>query len=213
MSGIWTAQQLAGGVLVTSAFFVLGVSGYTRVRDKGGPMIFGQPPHEWLRLVHQHPRLWHWATVSFIGAILTTRCGLVLLARLLTAAGDPGFAAVGLLAFALGTVLWVIILSARLTVDPWAGSELVANGAIPDVYTVVSRWNGFMFILFTILAFGGTIAFGGAVLATTLLPHWLGWATILYSAAGLVILAITRDSIPAMHHLMPLAFGIALLLL
>ena len=43
-------------------------------------------------------------------------------------------------------------------------------------------------------------------------PHWLGWAAIIYSALGLIILAITRDALPIMHHLMPLVFGIILVL-
>jgi hypothetical protein len=69
-----------------------------------------------------------------------------------------------------------------------------------------------MFLIFTVLAFVGVMAFGGAILASSLLPHWLGWAAIIYSALGLVILAITRDALPIMHHLMPLVFGIVLLL-
>jgi hypothetical protein len=117
-----------------------------------------------------------------------------------------------LLAFAVGTVLWVILLASRLAVDPWAGKELAATGAIPDAYAPISRWNGALFAIFSYLAFGGVLAFGGAILATNLLPHWLGWATIIYSLGGLAIHTITHDSLPVMHHLMPLVIGIALLL-
>jgi len=209
---LWLVNHVTGVTLVLSAIFAPGVSLYMRVKDKGGPMIFGQPPREWLRLVHEHPRPWRWATISFIGAILVTLLGLDLLSGLLRAAGDHGFSEAGLLAFAFGAVLWVIMLAARLTVDPWAGKELVATGAIPDLYAPLSRWNSALFVIFSVLAFAGVMAFGGAILATTLLPPWLGWATVIYSLAGLAILAITRDSLPAIHHLMPLVIGIVLLL-
>ena len=208
----WTAPHVTGMVLVLSGLLALDIWPYMLVKDKHGPIIFGQPPHEWLRLVHEHPRPWFWATSSFIGAILVTLFGLGLLASLLRITGDPGFSDVGLLSFAVGAVLWVIHLAERLTVHPWAGKELAAKGVIPEIYTALSTWTWAMFVIFTILAFGGIMAFGGAILATNLLPHWLGWAAIIYSAAGLVILAITRDALPIMHHLMPLVFGIVLLL-
>jgi hypothetical protein len=209
---LWTASQVTSAILVLPLIFAPGVALYMAVKDRNGPIIFGQPPHEWLRLVREHPRPWRWATISFIGGFLVTLAGLTLLTGLLRGAGDPGFSAVGLLAFACGTTLWVIILAARLTVDPWAGKELAANGSIPGVYAVVSAWNGAMFVIFSVLAFAGMMAFGGAILATGLLPHWLGWTTVIYSAAGLVILAFTRDSLPIMHLLMPAVIGIALLL-
>lgn len=209
---IWTANHVTGMILALSIIFAPGIALYMRVKDKHGPIIFGQPPHEWLRLVHQHPRPWRWATISFICIILTTLFGLGLLAGLLSDAGDPGFSQVGLLAFAFGALLWIIVLTARLTIDPWAGKEMLAKGVVPDIYTALSTWNGAMFAIFTILAFAGATAFGAAILATTLLPHWLGWATIAYSLAGLALLAITRDSLPILHHLMPFVIGIILLL-
>lgn len=209
---LWTAHDVAGAVLILGSLSVLGAYQYMLVRDKNGPVIFGQPPREWLRLVHEHPRPWYWATVSFIGAILVTTLGLALLAGLLHDGGDPGFSEIGLVAFAFGTALWVIHLAARLTVDPWAGKELATTGTIPEAYAPLSRWNGALFTIFSILAFGGMLAFGAAILATHLLPLWLGWATIIYSAGGLILHAATRDSLPVMHHLMPLIIGIALLL-
>lgn len=209
---IWTSPHVAGAVLVLSILFAPGISLYMVVKDKGGPIIFGQPLHEWLRLVHEHTRPWFWATVSFIGAILSTLFGLDLLAGLLRGAGDPGFAVVGLVAFAIGTVLWIVQLAARLTVHPWAGKELMATGAIPEAYTALSRWNGAMFTIFSYLCFGGVLLFGAAVLATALLPQWAGWVTLIYSLGGLILHTIKGDSLPILHHQMPTMIGIVLLL-
>lgn len=114
----WTASHIAGAILVLSVASGLGIYQYMLVRDKNGPIIFGQSPREWLRLVHEHPRPWRVATIAFICATLGTTLGLTLLATLLHGAGDPGFSAVGLLAFAFGAVLWIIVLAARLSIDP-----------------------------------------------------------------------------------------------
>ena len=208
-----TPAHVTGILLILPIFFAPGVALYMRVKDKGGPVIFGQPPREWLRLVHEHPRAWFWATLSFIGAILIITGGLVLLAGLLRRAGDPGYADVGLVAFVIGAVLWVVHLAARISVDPWAGNELAAKGVVPEVFTAIGRWNWALYIIFMILAFVGMLLFGGAILATGLLPPWLGWATIIYSAVGLLILAVARDALPIMHHLMPLVIGIVLLVM
>lgn len=209
---IWSTAHVAGVVLILSILFLLGASLYMVVKDQGGPMIFGQPPREWLRLVYEHPRPWFWATRSFLGAILSTLFGLDLLAGLLRGAGDPGFSAIGLVAFACGAVLWIVHLAARLTVDPCAGKELAASGAIPEAYAPISHWNGALFTIFSYLAFGGMLLFGAAMLATPLLPLWLGWATLIYSLGGLALHTITGDSLPAMHHLMPTIIGVVLLL-
>ncbi|MGE5333300.1 MAG: hypothetical protein ACM3N4_01245 [Nitrososphaerota archaeon] len=208
---IWTAGHMTGVVLILGVLFAPGAALSMLVKDKNGPMIFGQPPHEWLRLVHEHPRPWFWATLSFLGGILLTLFGLDLLAGLLRGAGDPGFSEIGLVAFAFGAVLWVVYLAARLTVDPWAGKELAATGAIPESYTAISHWQGALFAVFSYLCFGGILLFGVAILATPLLPQWLGWVTLIYSLGGLIIHTVTHDSLPAMHHLMPILIGIVLL--
>ena len=167
----WTANYIAGAVLELGAVCALGAYQYMFVRDRHGPVIFGQPTHEWLRLVHEHPRTWRAGTISFISAILGTTIGLDLLSIVLRHGGDPGFAEVGLLTFAIGAVFWVIILAARMSIDPWAGKELAANSVVPELYEPVTRWNGTLFVIFTILAFAGVMVFGRAILSTSLLPH------------------------------------------
>lgn len=207
-----TIQHVTGVILVLSVVSGLGAYPYTLVRDKGGPMIFGQPPREWLRLIHEHPRAWSIGTLAFMSATLGTTLGLALLAVLLRDAGDPGFSVVGIVAYAIGIVLWVFVLASRLSVDFWAGKALAASGAVPEAYSLLSTLNSALFTTFTILAFAGAIGLGGAILATALLPQWLGWATIIYSLGGLILLAIRHDALPALHGVMPLVIGIMLLL-
>lgn len=208
-----TFRQLTGGALIVGCVVMLsGAASYGFVRDPHGPLIFGQPPREWLRLVHEHARLWRWSTVLFIGGTLVTVLGQALLAALLRAAGDPGYAEVALVAFAMGAALWAINLAARLTVDPWAGAELARTNAIPESYTALTRMTGVLWVIYTILTFAGLSVLGGALLASHTLPGWVGWAAVVYGVVGLGLLAATRDAPPFLHYLMPLLMGILLLL-
>jgi hypothetical protein len=71
-----------------------------------------------------------------------------------------------------------------------------------------------LIVIYVALAFLAQAAIGGALLQARLLGEWIGWATIIWNLAWLVVLAlITRRDIcfPILHHVMPLVIGIALL--
>jgi hypothetical protein len=97
-------------------------------------------------------------------------------------------------------------------VDPWAGERQAATGAVPEVYEPLARWNTALYLIYTVMTFAGLVAFGLAMVATSLLPGWLGWVAVGYALAGLALLAVTRDAPPFLHYLMTLAIGVALLL-
>jgi hypothetical protein len=174
-------------------------------------MIFSQPPHEWLRLVGEHQSLWRWSTILFIAGTIVTLMGAAGLTALLQGARDPGFAQLGLLAFAVGAALWIVTQAARLTVEPWAAKALADTGAIPDVYTAVTLWTGALFVIYTILTFAGLSLYGGGILTSTLLPGWAGWIAVIYGVVGLIAFAVVRDMPPFVHYLMPIVIGTLLL--
>jgi hypothetical protein len=210
---LWSTSQVAGVLLILGSVLVLsGAGSYAFVKDKGGPLIFGQPPREWLRLVGEHPSLWRWATLLFITGPIVTVMGFGLFTTQLRGAGDPGFAQLGMLAVALGAALWVVNLAARLTVDPWAARIQAQMGAIPESYTAISSWTGALYVVYTILTFTALVLYGWAMLTATLLLHWVGWASICYGLAGLIFFAIARDAPPFLHYLMPILLGALLLL-
>lgn len=212
-STFWTEPRFTGVVLILGCL-VFGGGGwlYWPIKDEKGSFIFGQPPREWLRLVFDHPRLWRWGTILFISGAVMTVLGLTLLTGLLQDAGDRTFSQLGLIAFAFGSVLWVISLAFRLSIDPWAAQETAKTGEIPEFYVPLTRWTGVLFVIYTILAFSALAAYGGAVLSTGVLPHWVGWIAIIYALTGLGLLGFTGDSLPVLHYLMPLLIGILLLL-
>ncbi len=63
------------------------------------------------------------------------------------------------------------------------------------------------------IAFAVVIVYGGAVLASNVLPRWVGWVSIIYSLGGLVHLAVTQTSYQVMQHAVLIVIGILLLVL
>jgi hypothetical protein len=77
----------------------------------------------------------------------------------------------------------------------------------------LTLWTQPLFVIYTILAFSALAAYGGAILSTRVLPHWVGWLSIIYSLAGLVLAGFTAGNVPPfLHHLMPILMGVLLLL-
>jgi hypothetical protein len=71
-----------------------------------------------------------------------------------------------------------------------------------------------LIVIYVVMAFLAQVAIGGALLQSGVLAAWLGWATILWNLAWLVVLPVItpRDIYyPVLHHFAPLLIGIALL--
>lgn len=212
--GLLTMPRIAGALLILGAILALAGAGVaTLAKDRDGPVIWGQPPSEWLRLVFEHQKAWRWGAILWIAGMVVTLLGLPPLTNLLGAAGDPGFAQAGLLAFSFAITLWVIGLSFRASVDIWAARTAAATHSVPETYAPLSAWSGAQFVIFTVTAFVALAIYGGAILATSLLPHWAGWASIIFALGGLAHLALTRDSYPVSHHVMLIVIGVLLLVL
>ena len=119
--------------------------------------------------------------------------GLALLEGILGNAGEPAFSAVGHGDLSIGAVVVVVAETAFL------GKH---------------EWNYTQVVLYVVLAFLAQAAFGVALLRTGLVVGWVGWVTIIWNLAWLVVLPITRPRdiyFPVLHHVAPLIIGIALL--
>jgi hypothetical protein len=128
-----------------------------------------------------------------MGAILVATLGFVLLTQLLEGAGDTILPPLGMTIFLIGTVLVLAAETFSLHGQEYIYAPIVA---------------------FIILAFIGQAVFGVAILRTEFLPGWVGWATVIWSLAWLVILPIARPQdmyYPWLYYVTPLMIGIALL--
>ncbi len=135
-----------------------------------------------------------WERSLVMAGFVVSALGFLLLSRLLETAGDGVLAPIGLAIFLIGTVLVLAAETFALSRQEWIYAPIVA---------------------FVVLAFVGQAVFGASILRTGLLPGWVGWATIVWNLAWLVILPIARPKdvyYPWLHHVAPVLIGIWLLL-
>jgi hypothetical protein len=136
-----------------------------------------------------------------------------MLTSLLRDAGDRLFSLLALVTLVLGGSLMVIDLAFGLGVYPFAAQATASTGVVPDYYLPLTAGTNVLFVIYTILAFVALTCYGGAVLSTHVLPHWVGWLMVVYGLAGLGLTGVTQGNVPPfLHHLLPILLGILLLL-
>lgn len=132
---------------------------------------------------------------SFIMAgVVLTAIGFVLLADSLRTTDGRSLGISGAAAYFFGGVLIV------------AAEALNLKLVYEQVYGLI--------VAYVVTAFLAQAAIGGAVLQSGLLAAWIGWVTILWNIAWLIVLSIfaRRDMyFPVLHHFAPLLIGVALL--
>jgi hypothetical protein len=211
-NAFWTRRRFTGITLILGCFLFLGAAGLIP-RDAQGNFMVNLPLREQLLAIAAQTSLLQWSLSLFISGVIVTLLGLALLTTLFRDAGDRTFSSLALLVFLFGGVLMVIFLAFPLGVEPLVAQETVRTGVVPDFYVQLTLWTQPLFVIYTILAFAALAAYGGAVLSTSVLPHWVGWLAIIYGLAGLVFEGFAARNIPPfLHYLMPIVMGILLLL-
>jgi hypothetical protein len=135
-----------------------------------------------------------WERSFVIAAVVLTAIGFVLFEGHLQDSGGHVLARTGSTAYLFAGVLVV------------AAEALGLSLGYEKVYALI--------VIYVVVAFLAQAAVGGAVLQSGALAAWIGWATILWNLAWLVVLPVTtpRDIyFPVLYHVMPLLIGIALL--
>jgi hypothetical protein len=181
--------------------------------DTKGTSIFVLPPQQVVPVIAAHPQFWQWQSLLQLGGGVVAALGLVLLTLVLWAAQDRKISLLGLVIFCFSIVLWVIIEAFRLGTGVWAAQESARTA--PALYDLLSLWiEGSLFAISLALAFCALAAYGGALLATAVLPRWAGWIILVYACAclGLITFLGTTFIPPELAYL-PLGFlGVLLLL-
>lgn len=108
----------------------------------------------------------------------------------------------------MATVLGLLEASFGFTVTPWAAVEAAETGSVPAVYVGLDRWTGGIQAVYLALGFAGQASFGAALLASGLLPSWIGQVTVVWGLGWLVVLGL---GIPAILFVMPAVIGVVLL--
>ena len=125
----------------------------------------------WKRATGTNPVYRYWERGFVIAAVVVAGLGFVLLEKILEAAGDPILAPLGLAALFLSIDLVLFAETYNLSKQEWLQAPIV---------------------LHVILAFLAQAAFGASLVQTSLLPGWVGWATIIWNLGMLVYLPIFK---------------------
>lgn len=211
-STFWTHRRFTGITLLLGCLLYIPAIGFMP-RDPQGNFLVILPLRESLLIIAAQTSPFQWSFSLFISGTIVTLLGFALLTGLLRDAGDRTFSQLGLIAALFGAVLWVTYIALSLGISPLAAQETVRTGVIPDYYVPLTQGTNVFFVIYTILAFSALAAYGGAVLSTRVLPHWIGWLAIVYSLAGLVLAGFIAGNVPPLfHYLLPIVIGVLLLL-
>jgi hypothetical protein len=208
----WTERRFAGIILILG--FLLYVAAVVFMpRDAQGNLLVLLPDRAALLLIAAQPSLTQWSFSLFIGGSIVTPLGLAMLTRLLSDAGNRTFSQLGLIAALFGAVLWATYLARSLGISLLAAQETARIGVVPGYYAPFQATTQPLFVIYTMLTFAAVLAYGGAVLNTRVLPHWVGWVTIVYTLLGLVSAGFAGgNAAPFVHYVMPMVMGVLLLL-
>ncbi|MDP3892860.1 hypothetical protein [Nocardioides sp.] len=201
-------SSVVGGVLVAGlVVFMVGAAGWRQDYQRGLP--------ESLPVIHRDRRRWWWIHTWMIAAMALTPAGLAGLAVVMAGRTAVVLTAMATVVYVVGGVCWVVSLTFRLSVVPWAAERTDVEGRVPDGFAAYDRWAGLLYVVHMLTAYLASAVLGAAVLASDTLPAWLGWAGLAWGvgfAAGLVASRFAGlFNPPFLAHLYTAAVGVTLL--
>jgi hypothetical protein len=162
-------HRLAGLALLVSFLLFWGEAGLSiPLVDSKGTSIYFLSPQQELPVIAAHFAFWQWQSLLQLGGSVVATLGLVLLTLILWTAGNRTWPLLGITAFLLSEVLWLVIEAFRLGTGIWVTHEANTLISAPGFYDLLFRWlEGTLFAIAISLALGALTAYGGAFLATT----------------------------------------------
>jgi len=167
---------------------------------------------EHLAMVAAHPMAWRMVNVGFVAATALTTAGLGILAGGLDlAAGPRAILAAAVVAYAIGAILWCVVLAVRSRTTPQLAEMVAADRPTEPAESLLGAALGGLFVAFV---WTTSPAILGITLALTLggsvgVPVAVVAALVTALALGGQIL--TGDTIPAILYVPTLLLGLALL--
>lgn len=204
----WTDERIAGSLLVASMLILLlalvilivsgAIPGFTAVLR--GSLAEVAPYADILRLL----------SLLFVVGWIVQLLGLSLLTRLLLRARGEQLATLSFTLFLVATILAVIYLTFRMSVEFWAAEEAARTSSVPGLLEPLSIWTNSFFRIATRVYYLATIGVGWAILRTGLLAPRVGLLAIGWSLLWLLV-GLFGVGAPAIPLIMPFVIGVVLL--
>lgn len=179
---------LIGAVLVAGlVIFLVGAAAWR--------LDYQRPLQEALPVIHRDRGRRAWIHTWMIVALVVTPAGLVGLTVALVEPIAMVLAGMATAVYGAGGICWIVSLVFRLTVVPWAAERATA-GQVPEGFAAYDQWAGALYVVHMLTAYLGSAVLGIAVLASSALPAWLGWAGVLWGVTFAVGFVATRFAGP-----------------
>jgi hypothetical protein len=171
----------------------------------------GVPTDEYLSIVGANRRNWYAMHALFGLGTVITLAGLGALHGALRAAGDRIWSTIAVSLFSIGVALWLVQVSFRVTVEPWAAAELARDGQVPSIFPALQRWMGVLFAVCMISGYLALVGYGIAILSGPFRPRWAGWFALVFGLVAVPGFATVVFQPPLMLFVVPFVLGIAVL--
>lgn len=138
--------------------------------------------------------------------------GFGVMASGLTEAGERSLALVSFGLWVFASAAGVVRAASDATITVWAGERWAETGTVPEIYEPLSAFAGNSFFWFSeVPYFLAAAGFGWAVIRSGVLPPWVGYVAVAWSAIWLLFPLIFRSDLPAVLALFPIIFGVGML--
>ncbi len=138
--------------------------------------------------------------------------GFGVLASVMAEAGERSLAFVSYGLWVFASAVGVIRTTFDGTVTVWVGERWADTGTVPEVYEPLRAFAGASFLWFSeIPYFVAAAGFGWAVIRSSVLPIWVGYLAVAWSALWLLLLLVLKSDLPAALALFPIIFGVGML--
>ena len=170
-----------------------------------------------LPAMHADRRRVSWIHSWMAAGTLVTPAGLAMAASLVRPSGAAATAWAATVVFAIGAGCWLVALTYRLSVLPWAAERTVLDGRAPELYLATEPWASLLYRVHMLSGYAAFAVLGTAIVLGDDLPSWLGWLGIGWGVLFAAVLAVGGRVAyavypPFLAHTYPAVVGVALVL-